>query len=190
MALKIFNLKKLINEIGEKDCKELFVDFLCTKNPDVEYFLKHKAILFSQSDIARTYLVYTSYKKNLVLAGYFALAQKPLLLSNNLSKTQRKLIVGSGNGNISEISTFLIGQLGKNEKYSNLITGTQLLNLAFLEILKINFDIGGRLILVECENHPKLLRFYSEEGGFKLYKNEPDGLVQLIRKVSTLEYNI
>ena len=44
--------------IGEESLYDLFSDFSCPKNPDVEYFLLHNAIEFTKKDQSITYLVF------------------------------------------------------------------------------------------------------------------------------------
>ena len=84
------------------------------------------------------------------------------------------------------ISAPLIAQLGKNFSIeaSNHITGDELLKMACDEIKKIQSTIGGKVAYLECENTPKLIDFY-EENGFRSFSERIDGnhtsLVQMIR---------
>ena len=48
MAYSVISLRDLMEKIGESSCDELFADFLCPLNDDIEYFLKHKAIEFQK----------------------------------------------------------------------------------------------------------------------------------------------
>ena len=41
--------------------------------------------------------------------------------------------------------------------------------------------VGGRIIIVECENKDSLLEFYEEHGFESLQVNNSNGLLQLIR---------
>ena len=90
MALTLFHLGDLLNEIGEDKCLEIFSNFSCPLDDDVEFFLKEKAIIFQRMNIARTYLVYATYKDKPVLVGYFAIALKPLQVRRNVSGTLKK----------------------------------------------------------------------------------------------------
>ena len=88
-------------------------------------------------------------------------------------------------------SAFLIAQLGKNFALpkSERIKGAELLDLANRRILRTQYDFGGVVEFLECEDNPFLLAFYAENG-FKAFDrrtatpsdNEPPHeLVQLLR---------
>ncbi len=68
------------------------------------------------------------------------------------------------------ISAPLIAQLGKNFTTGNdtLISGTDLLQMAVNKIHKIQKEIGGRFMYLECENNEKLLAFY-KKCNFKIF---------------------
>ena len=89
MAFTVIRLNDMLNAVGEEFVKELFSDFSCPVNEDVESFLKEKAIMFQGMDVSRTYLVFTSYKGENVFVGYFALALKILPIRKGVSPTQR-----------------------------------------------------------------------------------------------------
>ena len=197
LGIKIVNLNLLIEECGEDLAKEYLSTFSCPLNKDVENFLRYKAIDFAKQGWAQTHLVMMSYKKEMAMVGYFTLASKFItVLSKNVSATTRK--------RIAKFSTYdpilkayllsapLIAQLGKNytNGYNNLITGDQLLTLACNKVRFIQLDLGGRFVYLECENKPKLIDFYSNNGFYlfdrrKLDRDETDldgeYLVQMLK---------
>ena len=59
MSYNVINLEDLYNSKGEKDTRNLFEDFECPLNKDVEYFIKNKAIEFSKQGIAKN--IYCEY---------------------------------------------------------------------------------------------------------------------------------
>jgi hypothetical protein len=82
----------------------------------------------------------------------------------------------------------LIAQLGKNFTggRNELITGKQLLAVALDKIAEIQREVGGRFALVECEDTPKLVGFYVDNGFSRLQdrrtgKGTGDYFVQLVR---------
>jgi len=82
---------------------------------------------------------------------------------------------------ITEIPAFLIGQLSKNDEYTDRITGDELLEYALSVIGKAQGIVGGRVAFIECQDKPKLIDFYSRNG-FKYFRKDPDdGLIQMIR---------
>lgn len=200
---KIVNLAILIEESGEDVAKSVLSTFSCPLNPDVEYFIKSKAIEFAKQGWAQTHLVFVPYKGTAVLAGYFALANKYIRISSKFlhdkSATLRKRIAKFANydGDLKSyiLSAPLIAQLGKNytEKWNTLISGDILLEIACNKISKIQFDLGGRYAYVECEDKEPLLSFY-ERNGFcdfdrrsldadEVNKLSGDYLVQLLKYI-------
>lgn len=114
--------------------------------------------------------------------GYFALSTKVLHLPEDLTNSQRKKIDGLYT-NISEISTFLIGQLAKNDLNKNRISGDEILQYAFDYISEASEIVGGRIILVELKDNEFLKTFYSKNKFFILQnktENE-ENLLQMIR---------
>ena len=168
---RLVNLKIMVEELGVESVKGILSHFSCPLNEDVEVFLRSKAIAFAEQGFSQTHLVFSSYKDKPALAGYFTLANKYITVSGRkLSGTLRK--------RISRFSTFdnklrsyclsapLIAQLGKNYAVADgtLITGDELLLLACQKVSRIQIDLGGRFAYVECEDKPKLVQFYTENG--------------------------
>lgn len=171
---RVVNLGILIEELGEDTVKDILSSFSCPLNPDVEGFLKRKAIDFAKQSWAQTHLVFASFKNQWVLVGYFALASKHITITSKFlykqSKTLRKRISKFATYD-SELKSYimsapLIAQLGKNyaENYNSLITGDELLEEACHKISRIQFDLGGKFAYLECEDKPKLFEFYSSNG--------------------------
>lgn len=199
IGYSIANLEHLIEELGEDRTKEILSSFSCALNPDVEKFLKEKAIEFSKQSISATHLVFTSFKDDIVLIGYFTLANKVLTinkstLSKSLAKKISKFGVYEKDLKAFNLSCPLIAQLGKNfsNGYNELIKGDELLGLACDEIERVQLSVGGKLAYVECEDRTCLIEFY-EEHGFKRINNRmltkvektddtPEYLVQLIKR--------
>ncbi len=168
---KLVNLKIMLEALGEEQTKQLLSNFSCPLNEDVESFLRRKAIEFSKQGFSQTHLVYASYKGQPEIAGYFTLANKYITVQGErLSKTLRKRIskfsVYDSRIRAYCLSAPLIAQLGKNyaNGFDSLITGDELLKLACDKVSKIQSDLGGKFAYLECEDKPKLLQFYAENG--------------------------
>ncbi|HHX73897.1 MAG TPA: N-acetyltransferase [Firmicutes bacterium] len=165
------NLISLIEQIGEDKTQEILTDFSCPMNIDVEEFLKDKAVLFAQQQISATHLIFTSYKNSTVLVGYYTLAPKIIAVNRRcLSKRLQKRIAKFAQFD-QELKRYhlvatLIGQLGKNFKnnYNNLITGDELLLMACQKIKRIQMELGGKIVYLECEDKPVLTEFYERNG--------------------------
>lgn len=174
-------LKDMIEQLGENRTKEILSDFSCPKNPDVEKFIRYKAIEFSKQNIAPTHLVFTSYKGEVRLIGYFTLTIKNFYVAKSkLSKSLAKRIskFGTYDENIKgySIPAPLIAQLGKNfnDNLNRLITGDELLELACNKIKSIQSDMGGKITYLECEDKEKLVKFYESNGFVSFGKRDLD----------------
>lgn len=163
--------------------EKLFERFSCPFNTDIESFLKTKAINFNKKHFSRTYLV-TNSEFNLV--GYFTIAIKAMNLTAGVSNKLKKLV--SGYSNKPDSAVFLIGQLAKNYSLQSVdpISGEELLNLAIDQVLNAQEVIGGRAIMIECEDNPALISFYERLGFTKLNLPNNSGLLTYVMSISNL----
>lgn len=179
------NLRDISEKIGIEKLESIVSDFSCPYNKDVEEFLQLKAIEFSKQQISSTYLVFASFQSKPVLVGYFALTQKYFHvdlskhggLSSNLRRRIRKFATYDEELRKYIISAPLIGQFGKNyaNGYDALISGDELLHIACETIQEAQRILGGKLVYLECEDVPALLRFYENNGFVNFGKRELDG---------------
>lgn len=177
-----FNLSDMITQLGENEVKTILSDFSCPLNQDVENFLKHKAIEFCKQGISSTYIIMASYQKKNVLVGYFTLANKIFCIdkdsfpSKNWKRRMAKFAQFDSTIKRYTLSAPLIGQIGKNYShgYNHLITGDELLKLALEKVKEMQRIVGGKIVYLECEDKPKLLEFYGENGFVNFGKRELD----------------
>lgn len=154
----------------EKKVSNILNAFECTNNKDVESFLKDKAVLFDKQGFSKTHLVYTSYKNEMVLVGYYALAYKSFVIKSGskISSSLKKRIAkfGQYDKELKQyvVSAPLIGQLGKNDKYRDLISGDALLYCACKTVKSVQALVGGKFVYLECEDKLKLVDFYKSNG--------------------------
>lgn len=178
MAYETVALKQLLSEYSVEEVSRNLTSFVSI-NADVESFLKTKAIQFEKMGLARTTLVYSMFRNKLVLVGYFSISGKALTISKrnwkDLSKSVRHRLMPMGYKTIQDnyqISSILLGQLGINFRYRQgklvLLTGGELLELAYREIRKANRVIGGNTLYLEADNNSYLASFYSHHGFKKL----------------------
>ncbi len=169
------NLKDMIEVLGEKRIRAELARFSCPLNPDVELFIREKAIEFSKSGFAATHLVYRSYQGEPVLVGYYALANKTVVVKgaklNSKWKSRLRRFANYYDDELKQyqIALPLIGQLGKNfaEGRNNLITGDDLLKFACDKIRDMQYIMGGKMAYIECEDKPKLIDFYTRNGFYQ-----------------------
>ena len=166
------NLKTLLKQKGENATKNILSFFSCPKNPNVEYFLKNSAIEFSKQGISNTHLIMTQDNKHWLLLGYYTLTIKIFHFAKSTipSKTWERRLSKFGRFDTYtqcySVPIPLIAQLGKNFAIptARLIPGAELLKLALDKVEEVQSIIGGKLVCLECENSPKLIDFYSENG--------------------------
>ena len=194
---RIINIRRYIGnenpELGEDELLQILSEFSCPKNLDVERFLKHSSIEFTKKNQSVTYLVFSVADGKLL--GYFTLALKPLTVRGEMvsNTVKRKLLRVSELDKKSDtytMSAYLIAQLGKNysEKDGKMITGAELLELAWDKIKATQYMFGGMVTFLEAENEEKLLSFYRDNrfSQFDTRQTAPDTeesheLVQLLR---------
>ena len=168
---RIINIRRYIGnenpELGEDELLQILSEFSCPLNPDVERFLKYSSIEFTKKNQSVTYLVFSVADGKLL--EYFTLALKPLTVrGETVSNTvKRKLLRVSELDKKSDtytMSAYLIAQLGKNysENDGKMITGAELLGLAWDKIKATQYMFGGMVTFLEAENEEKLLSFYRE----------------------------
>ncbi|MBR3622813.1 MAG: GNAT family acetyltransferase [Selenomonadaceae bacterium] len=192
------NLRTLIDNqdpayIGEDRLMRIISGFSCPKNIEVEKFLQKNSINFTKKNQSVTYLVFSHTASAKSFVGYFTLTIKPISIkASSLSKTMRRKIervsVLNPANNTYTASAYLIAQLGKNFALSKdeRINGADLLELASNRIERTQYDIGGVVEFLECEDNSFLLDFYAKNG-FKAFDRritdgeEPEELIQLLR---------
>ena len=171
------SLGEMLNQIGENRVKSILSNFSCPKNVDIEHFLKRTAIAFEIQGVSKTTLVFAQSKGELVLAGYFTLANKSIIIDKSgFSAAMRRRInrfctevTTPTNNRLSVIAAPLIGQLGKNFKdnANSLITGDELLKMACDKVAQAQEIIGGKIVYLECEDKLRLMDFYDRNGFVK-----------------------
>lgn len=175
---------------SEETVKEVISTFYCSKDQDIESFLKseNKAILYERKSKSRTYFVFDEdglENGSFVLLAYFTIAMQTLKIPDGMAASQIRKLDGlyakKGSESITEISSFLIGQLSKNDEYADRISGNEVLEYALSIIGKAQEIVGGRVAFIECQDKPPLINFYNRNG-FNYFRKDPDdGLVQMIR---------
>lgn len=132
--------------------------------------------MFERTSKTKTFLV---VDEDFRILAYFSLALKSLKLDDSVTKSKVKKI-NALSKEIREVPVYLLGQFGKNDPYSDLITGSEILEAyMFPLIADVVKLVGGRIVLVECSNKPSLIEFY-EMNGF-IYLQQEGPLTQMIR---------
>ena len=101
---------------------------------------------------------------------------KEIVLNDDVSKSQAKRLDGFSK-KAEKFRAFLIGQIGKNSAIeNNPVTLKKILEHIFPILLQAQDAVGGRVILIECDDEEKLLALYQVNNFNILQKQD---LVQL-----------
>ena len=189
-------LQTLIDTMKEDSdsLQQILSSFSCTKDHDIENFLHSRALEFEALSKARTYLLFDEVEMvendRLILLGYVSLAPKSLQIPEGLSIRRRKEFDGfSGkihNEPITEIPCYLIGQLARNDGAArDKLSGKELIEEAQRIIMNAVQAVGGRYMMIECHEDPKLLAFYKENGFEEIARVADSGtpMVQMLCKL-------
>ena len=168
MNIGVTNILDELELSGEANLRKDLSLFLCERNPEIEEFIREKAIDFAKRKLSITYLILDTDSG--VILGYFTLTHKSVILNGEgLSKTFQKRLAAfsrldKDTGNYV-VSAFLLAQLGKNYavEASGRIGGKQMMKFVNDILLDIQRRIGGGVLYLDCEDNPKLKNFYVSE---------------------------
>ncbi|MBP3802847.1 MAG: GNAT family acetyltransferase [Oribacterium sp.] len=164
----VFNILDLIDIGGSDVIEHKLATFSSPKNPEIENFIKYRAISFAIGKLSITYLVNDDQAGNIL--GYFTITHKSIIINgDNLSSTTKKKLarysrMDASTGNYMA-SSFLLGQFGKNyalEK-TDRIDGSDLMRLATDVLINIQRQIGGGIVYLDCEDNEALISFYKKQ---------------------------
>lgn len=187
------NLEQLDSWLGNADdstIEQILAQFLCIRNKEVQDFLHISAIELEKSSSARTYLLANENKE---IAGYFTLSIGFADISKSvcLSEDEKEKLKMSKCPD-HRIPCFLIGQLGRNDSFSHdTLPGNIILEKALAVLVDVKDQIGGKFVIVECEDH--LIEMYeSENFGFRLFNtpNRKRTYNQLYRMLQFSDSNV
>lgn len=186
------NILDMMDAIGEDALTGILSNFTCPMNKEIETFVRKNAIDFAKRKVSITYLIVNNATGEII--SIFSLTHKALEINGSmLSNTYKKRLeryaqIDKGSG-IYTASAFLIAQFGKNyaveqpEDWS----GIRLMEKTFETLVKVQHQIGGGIVFLECEDKPKLLEFYqNSHNNFRVFderNSESDNTTykQLIR---------
>lgn len=202
----IVPLSQLISseEFSEDFLTQSFYNFKCENEVDLEEFLHYKAIGREKLTKSSTYLFLDEEKflnREIEVLAYVSHGITSVEVSELTSK-QRKRMFGDTVDKRDErtsLPTYLIGQLGRSDKYTNRdLPGNTILYESIIILKTMSTGAGGDVAILECRPH-MFDKFYRKYG-FKLFpsSHEEDGegfkmgilkcLVNGFKKVEFLGY--
>lgn len=121
----------------------------------------------STDTVSRTFFI---SDENDNCLSMFTLALKDLDISELTSSQNKKYLARQKSGKrINSIPAILLGQLAKNDRFSDFFNGNLLMSYCLVAIETIRCHIGGKLVILDIVNCSKVIRFY-EKYGFKSYR--------------------
>lgn len=170
----VINILDMLETVGEDELSSILSDFSCPRNPEIEHFIHNNAIEFAKRKMSITHLVFDGDAR---LIAYFTLTHKPSSVDGQvLSKTSRKKLEMHARMDESiqaySVSAYLIAQFGKNYGVDggHSISGDELMDMAFDVLERVQREIGGGVVFLECEDNPVLLKFYqNDHNRFRLF---------------------
>ena len=186
--ISCFSLNELLKIYNESEIYNYLNSFVCTKNQEIELFLKNNSLDFNKKHQAMTYLLFDNNKK---VVAYFALSVKPISikserLSNNELKKLLRITEVDIDDNSLNPSAYLIAQIGKMDN-SN-IDIDKIFRFVNYYINEAQDICGGVVEFLESENNEKLISLYQSRG-FKIFNirksksGEERKLVQMYRLI-------
>lgn len=188
----IQSIYTMLDSLGEDTTRQILSEFSCPLNPEIESFVRNKAIDFAKQKLSVTHFMIDT-EGNIV--AVFTLAHKAISVSaDKLSATWRKKLsrfseIDSDTGKYM-VSAFLIAQFGKNLDPAlncELPDGRTMMQSVLSILDGVQKTVGGGVIYLECENKPALLSFYkSDANGFRefdtrLSASDNTNYIQLLR---------
>lgn len=163
--------------------------FYCSKDPDIQDFVRHKIDRFDDRSICRSYLILdreNSDDENFCILGFFALALKILRVDQSkLSGKQKKdmNLLKDQEG----IPSYFIAQLGKNDMFKYNFEGKYLLD----EAVNIVYDciglLGGKIVWLEANKEAdSVVKFYKDNGFIELQSELQEDGIERIQMVKYL----
>ena len=173
MSPSVINILDLLDYGGIEVVENKLATFSSPKNPEIEDFIRNKAVSFATGKLSITYIVYDEDTGNIL--GYFTLTHKSIVINGeNLSSTSRKKMARYSRMDASTrnymASSFLLAQFGKNYALAEKerISGSELMELANGVLVDIQRRIGGGIVYLDCEDKEALTAFY-ESQNFKRF---------------------
>lgn len=183
-AFSFFPLSEIIQTLPSKTkAKKLLETFICSKNSDLQDFLHDQAMTFESHLRSRTYIYLDNETRE--IAAYFTVAVNTLHTDGISSEVI--LLLDGYKDDIQTIPCFLIGQVGKSDKYETFKIGNYILADAVEKIDEAQRLLGGRFILLDAINDPKLIEFYQQNTFIPIEENAIAESIQMIKPYFEIE---
>ncbi|WKB35022.1 hypothetical protein QS257_14890 [Terrilactibacillus sp. S3-3] len=147
---KVVHLSEMLKNVSEEEVRNLLSSFSCEANPEVQYFLRDKAIQNEYRSFTKTYLV-LNVDEPYDIVGYFSIIVSDFIFEDEVSRTLKDKI--TSNKEARCFPTLLICQLGRADRYKDVVSGNFVLQLC-MKIAQQIYDLCKlRIVTVEFNEH-------------------------------------
>ena len=183
-TFSFFPLSEIIQSTSSnRKVKKLLETFCCTRNTDLQDFLHNKAATFEKNLRSRTYLYIDNDTQE--VAAYFTITISTLH-TDGISPEVIELLDGYKD-DIASIPCFLVGQLGKSDKFKPYKIGEYILDDTIEIIDKSQNALGGRFILLDAINKKEVIKFYKNNAFFPIEDDTTSESIKMIKPYFELD---
>ena len=112
--------------------------------------------MFEKQSLCATHLIFDDDYPDHQMLGYFSLSFKEVQLHSDVSINKGKELKSKKQGEQRRVRAFLIGQLGKNYSVQNNPLNLDKILLEIFNRVEIaRKEVGGKSVILECEDTPK-----------------------------------
>jgi hypothetical protein len=171
-SLILYPLRKRIHDAPIELLDQMIGEFSCTRDRDVEIFLKNTAVKYEREGYGRTYLYVDQKHVSPKIAGFFTVAITATSFLD-VSKSKKRKVLHSKPGRDSQdhFGGILIGQVARADGFCSAdINGEEMLKDAEFIIEMGREHIGGKIVYLDCKE--PLIPLY-QSNGYDLLMQEP-----------------
>lgn len=197
IRLEISDVDKMNEKKLKKEIQKIYLEkihkFSCKKNIKMEEFINitdpnNNALVWELKKRSRTYFLIEASQTEkfgkISIVGFFTIGLTTIDvdLENGVEGYSKKKLEDLFKE--TKIS-YLIGKIAKNDKYSTMITGKELIDFAMEIINETHVKIGRNLVMIEAY-YDKIVKLYKNlnfEEFQRVAEKSGDQRVQLIKKI-------
>ncbi len=106
---------------------------------------------------------------------------KVLHILTELTDNLHKKLTGFKNRDIESLPAILIAQFGKNDAFRNEVNSKVLMDYCMTYVLNAIYLVGGRIIILECKDNPKLKSVYENLGFSQIGEKSEKNLITMYK---------
>jgi len=177
VGYNIVSLGDLMEQRSGQMVDEILLGFSCSKDEDVQRYIRKTAVKHELAQISRTYLIFDTEPTERLVA-YITLAVRCLNVGDERLNEDLSERMNFNNGTAQ---SYLIGQLGKVDGYGKNI-GDYAMVFASGIIRRANLLVGCRTIRLDCKD--ALVGYYEKKGFDLLSRDAKKGLNRMVKILS------